>query len=261
MPDTTQQLSRRTALAAKLTSGVDARLKDGRALATDPARMGELKARAEDVLVARPESREAQLLLDTANRALDYRPPAEKVPAPADPALTVVSAWTGGDSTTAVSRAQACRTSSPRCAKLTEQLARATELFKRLEALQESELLELVRLDRGIGSGAQSPLGKQAGVRLAAVLTPRATGAAARKTWREAMETARKILEGDADNALARNVLREGREAADALFGRCYVGGSRRRRRGRSAKKVVEMLPPEDGLHRKAKKLLERGRR
>ncbi len=257
VPETTQQLSRRTELQKRLNVVVDQRIKDGRALLGERGKARELKALAEDVLAARPNDRDALNFLETANRALGWKAPVDKPPDPGDPAAEVISLWTGGDGTAAFAKADACAGASARCAKLKEQITRATELSKKLESLEEAELLEAVRLDKSIGGGTQSPGGKQAGVRLAAVLTPKASSAAARKQWGPAMAIARKILEGAPNDVTAKNIVSDGKNAAEELYRRCYVS---RQSTPEDAiplcKEVVEMLPEGDALREKAERLI-----
>ena len=260
VPETTQQLTRRQALQTRLGKVADERVKEGRALLGNRARMKELKALAEDVLAARPNDRDGLTFLETANRALGWKAPVAAPADPGDPANEVISLWAGGDTTAAFSKADACSAASPRCAKLKEQSVRATDLLKKLESLEENELLELVRLDKALAGGAQSASGKQAGIRLAAVLTPRASSAAARKQWGAAMAFARKILEGDPGNVTAKNIVSDARSAAQELFHRCYVS---RQATPEDAiplcKEVVEMLPEGDPLREKAERLIKGG--
>jgi hypothetical protein len=223
----------------------------------DRGKMRELKALAEDVLAARPNDRDALQFLDTANRALGWRPPVEKPPDPGDPAAEVIALWAGGDSTGAFAKADLCEAKSPRCGKLKEQMAKVTPLFKRLESLEEGELLDAVRLDKAIGGGQQSASGKQAGVRLGGVLLPKASSAAARKQWGGAMALARKILEGDPGNVAAKNIVSDGMSAAEELYKRCYV---QRQSQPEDAiplcREVVEMLPEGNDLRGKAERLI-----
>jgi len=261
VPESTQQLTRRNELQQRLGKVADERLKQAKALAGDRTKMRELKALAEDVLAARPNDRDALNFLETANRALGWRPPVEKPPDPGDPAVEVISLWAGGDSTGAYAKAELCEEKSPRCAKLKEQISKLQPLFKRLESLEEGELLDAVRLDKAIGAGQQSATGKQAGVRLAAVLTPKASSASARKQWGAAMAISRKILEGDAGNATAKNIISEGRAAAEELYKRCYV---QRQTDPTEAiplcREVTEMLPEGDELRRKAEGIIQGSR-
>lgn len=258
VPEATQQLTRRNELQQRLVKVADERLKQARALANDRSKMRELKALAEDVLAARPNDRDALNFLDTANRALGWRPPVEKPPDPGDPAVEVISLWAGGDGNGAYAKAELCETKSPRCGKLKEQIARVQPLFKRLESLEEGELLDAVRLDKAIGGGQQSATGKQAGIRLGAVLTPKASSASARKQWGAAMAVSRKILEGDPGNPAAKGIISDGRAAAEELYKRCYV---QRQTDPTEAiplcREVTEMLPEGDELRGKAERILK----
>jgi hypothetical protein len=95
-------------------------------------------------------------------------------------------------------------------------------------------------------------------VRLGGVLLPKASSAAARKQWGYAIATANKILEGDPSNTAAKNIVGDGRQAAQELFQRCYVGRQSTPEESLPlCKEVVEMLPEGDELKEKAKRLLE----
>lgn len=261
VPDTTQQFGRRNDLRTRIGKVADARLVEARPLALqtkDKEKMRKLKALAEDVLAARPQDRDALAFLDTANRVLgakEYVPPP---PDPGDPSAEVISRYAAGDATGAFGKAEACAGANQRCQKLKEQISDVVALLKKVESMEENELERTVKLDRAISGGRQTPVGKPAGVRLAALLLPKASSAAARKQWGYAMSTAKKILEADPGNPNAQSIVSDGRQAASELFQRCYVGRVTTPDDSIPlCKEVVQMLPEGDELRGKAQRILD----
>jgi hypothetical protein len=168
--------------------------------------------------------------------------------------------YAGGNAAGAFSSAEGCAASSARCAQLKQQIAEVTALLKKVEALDADELEHVVKLDRSIAGGKLTPLAKSAGVRLAALLYPKASSAAARKQWGYAMTTARKILEGDPNNDGAKGIVADGRAAANELYQRCYVSRAASPEDALPlCKEVIQMLPEGDEIRRKAERILAGG--
>jgi tetratricopeptide (TPR) repeat protein len=260
VPDTSKQYFRRNELDTKLGKLVDDKVKEAQALTSQTAnkdKMRKLKATAEDVLAARPNNRDAQILLSTAERALDAKVVVEAPPAPGDPAVDVVNLYAGGNATGAFAKAEACAGASPRCAALKQEISEVNQLLKKVEGLDAEQLERAVKLDRSIAGGKLSPQGHPAGVRLATALYPKASSAAVRKQWGYAMATARKVLEGDPNHEGAKAIVSDGRSAANELFHRCYVGRASSPEEALPlCKEVVQMLPEGDEIRRKAEHIL-----
>jgi hypothetical protein len=263
VPDTSKQFFRRNELDARLGKGVDDKVKEGQALASNTGnkdKMRKLKALAEDMLAARPQNRDAQLLLQTAERALGAKAVVEAPPDPGDPAAKVIDLYSGGNASGAYAAAEACAGASPRCANLKTQISEVSELMKKVESLEAEDLERLVKTDRAICGGKLSPHAKSAGVRLAALLYPKASSAAVRKQWGYAIATAKKILEGDPNHDGAKAIVADGRAAANELFQRCYVGRAQSPEDALPlCKEVVQMLPEGDEIRRKAERILSGG--
>jgi len=263
VPDASKQFFRRGELDAKLGKAVDDRLKEASPLAyqtKDKEKMRKLKALAEDMLAARPANRDAQQLLSLANSILDAKPIVEAPKDPGDPSARVMNEYAGGNTSGAFALAESCAASNAHCSELKKQISEVKDLFKNLETLEEGDLLHAVRLDRLIAGGKQSPSGKQAGVRLAAVLYPKASSAASRKQWGYALSAARRVLEGDPQHEGAHGVVSEAREAAQELYQRCYVGRAQSPEDALPlCKEVVAMLPEGDELRVKAQRILTGG--
>lgn len=260
VPDSSKQYFRRNELDTKLSKVVDDRVKEGQGLASQTSnkdKMRKLKALADDVLAARPNNREAQILLSTAERALGAKAVVEAPPEPGDPAVDVIALYGSGNAAGAYAKAEACASSSPRCSSLKAQIAEVIELSKKVESLEAEQLERAVKVDRSINGGKLSSLGKPAGVRLAATLYPKASSAAVRKQWGYAISTARKVLEGDPNHEGAKTIISDGRAAANELYGRCYVARQSNPEEALPlCKEVVQMLPEGDEIRRKAERLL-----
>jgi hypothetical protein len=263
VPDTSKQFFRRNDLDTKLGKLVDDKVKEGQALASNTGnkdKMRKLKALAEDMLAARPQNRDAQILQQTAERALGAKVVVEAPPDPGDPAVKVIELYSGGNASGAYAAAEACAAASPRCANLKTQISEVGELMKKVESLEAEDLERLVRTDRAICGGKLSPHAKPAGVRLAALLYPKASSAAVRKQWGYAIATAKKILEGDPNHDGAKAIVSDGRAAANELYQRCYVGRAQSPEDALPlCKEVIQMLPEGDDIRRKAERILNGG--
>jgi hypothetical protein len=263
VPESSKQYARRGELDTKLSKLVDEKVKEAQGLAATPGnkdKMRKLKALAEDLLAARPQNRDAQALLATAERALGAKAAVEAAPDPGDPAAGVIELYVGGNAAGAFSKADECAAQSARCSQLKQQITEVNDLTKKVESLDADQLEHIVKVDRAICGGRLSPLGKPAGVRLAALLYPKASSAAVRKQWGPAMQMARRILEGEPNHEGAKGIVADGRTAANELYQRCYVGRTTSPEDALPlCKEVIQMLPEGDDIRRKAERILSGG--
>jgi hypothetical protein len=258
----TQQLQRRDEVQAKQAEVFKLRAVEARDLATSPGdlvKMKRLKAVTDDMLVARPDDRDALELKAVAERALHHKDgPVVELPKD-DPGLAVQKRYALGDMTGAATAAAECTAAAASCGSLASKLEELSGLLKRLEALQGNELDRALRLDREIaGSRSGSPQGKQIITRIGAVYYPKASAARGRGDWQAAMEFALKVVDADAGHAGAGAIVAEGKEKARDLYLRCYT------QRAASPEEAVplcneaiKMLPPGDDTRTKAEKVLE----
>jgi tetratricopeptide (TPR) repeat protein len=259
-PDT-QQVTRRDELQLKLAALFKQRLLEGGALAQSAgelAKMKKLKSLAEDLLVMRPEDRDALELKASADRAL--RPKTEHVVEllKDDPGLNVQRLFVHGDTGAAMAAAAACAAEAESCRSLEAKLSELNGLLKRLESLQGPELDAAVRLERAISGGKPTPQGKPLATRLGAVNYPKASAARAKGEWPLAMSYALKVIEVDPGHTGAAAIVSEGKEKARELFLRCYqLKETNPEEAVPLCNDVVRMLPAGDSQRQKAEKVLE----
>jgi hypothetical protein len=256
----TQQVARRDALQTRQAEIFKARILEAQGLAQagGDAKMRKLKALAEDLLVARPEDRDALEFKSIADRALRIRV-AEKVEVPVDdPALKVQSTYAGGDAAAALAGAAACAAESASCRTLEGKMSELNGLLKRLETLQPAELETALRLDRQIAGGKSSPQSKQIATRIGAVFYRKASAAKVVGDWAQVMQNALKVLDAEPAHAGAQSMANEGRERARELYLRCY---QQRQTEPEQAvplcNEVISMLPPGDSQREKAEKVIQ----
>lgn len=256
----TQQLNRRDTLQLKLGEVFKSRIAEGGSLAQsgDPAKMKKLKALAEDLLVVRPDDRDALEFKATADRFL--RPRTDKpVELPKDdPGIRVMQLYAGGDSGGAMAAAAACAAEAESCKSLEAKMSELNGLLKRIEGLQPNELEAALRLDRSITGGRSSPQAKPIATRIGAVFYPKASNARAKADWPLTMQYALKVVDADPGHTGAAAIVSEGRGRAHELYLRCY---QQKQTEPESAaplcRDVVAMLPPGDPERTKAENVLQ----
>jgi hypothetical protein len=164
MKTTTQENAVRAAKNA-LDERITERLVAARALmpfANDLGKMEELKAIVDDILVARPDDRDAKELQRSADTAIlrIKNPPTTQAP-PDRPWVEVQQRFKNGDASGALSLAQACANKHAPCRQLEQQIQEFDAKSKKLESLNENDLIGLYALDKKIAGGESSDLSKQ----------------------------------------------------------------------------------------------------
>jgi tetratricopeptide (TPR) repeat protein len=257
----TQQINRRDELQSKLQGVFKQRVIDARDLASSPgdvAKMKKLQKLAEDLLLVRPEDRDALEYKALADRSLRPHGP-EHVELPHDdPGLEVQKLFAQGDATGALKAAHECAGAADSCRVLGGKIEEFNGLLQRVEALQAGELDTALRLERAISGIKATPQGKPIHTRLAAVYYPKASAARAKADWPAAMEHALKVVDADPGHAGGSAIVAEGREKAHDLYLRCYTQrASNADEAAPLCAEAVRMLPPGDSTREKAERVLE----
>ena len=257
----TQQLARRDELQAKLLAVCKQRLLEARDLASAPgdlAKMKKLKTLADDLLVVRPEDRDALEYKGIAERALHPHGPVVQELPHDDPGLEVQRRFALGDSSGALKAAGECAGEADSCRSLAAKMEELKALLQRIEALQGNELDAALKLERAISGGKNTPQGKPIHTRIAAVFYPKASAARGRGDWPAAMEHALKVVDADSGHAGASAIVAEGREKARDLYLRCYTQkATNPEEAGPLCREAINMLPPGDPTRVKAENVLQ----
>ncbi len=255
----TQQLQRREDLQNKLEAAFKQKLVEAQGLARgDSASMKKLKALAEDLLVVKPEDRDALEYKATADRALRGTKVVEAPIAKDDPGLEVRQRYVNGDASGAFAAAQACAGESNTCKDLQDKMSDLNALLKKLETMQIGELENAQRLERAISGGKPTPQGRPIGTRIAAWYYPKASAAKVQGNWVLAMQNALKVIDADPAHTGGQAIVNEGRERARELYLRCYQQKIPAPEEATPlCNEVVQMLPPGDPQRVKAEGVLE----
>lgn len=254
---TNQELALRNAKEA-LETKIGEKLGEARNLtpfASDLAKMEQLKAITEDILVARPEDREATELKKVAETAI-YRikNPSIAPPPPDTPWLEVHQRFKNGDASGALSLAQACANKHAQCRQLEGNIKDFEAKSKRLEDLNENELIALYELDKRIAGGSSSDLSKPVRTQLVSKLFVKASQAKTTGNWSRAIDYARKVLQADPAHAGAQALVNEARNQAREIYLRGYqLKESNPDEAIKLFKDVMNMTPPDDENHQKAR--------
>jgi tetratricopeptide (TPR) repeat protein len=254
---TTQEAAVRTAKDA-LDAKVVEKLAEARGLlafASDLQKMEQLKALCEDILVARAEDREASELKKQAETAI-YRikNPTIAPPPPDTPWLEVSARYKNGDSSGALSLAQACANKHAQCRALESSIKEFEAKSKRLEELNENDLIALYELDKKIAGGSSSELSRPLRTQLVSKLFVKASQAKTTGNWSRAIEYARRVLQADPGHVGAQSLVNEARNQAREVYLRGYqLKESSPDEAIRLFKDVMNMTPPDDDNHQKAK--------
>lgn len=249
--------SARDALDAKVVEKM-AEARGLLAFASDLARMEQLKAIAEDILVVKADDREASELKKTAETAI-YRikNPTVAPPPPDTPWLEVSQRFKNGDSAGALSLAQACANKFSQCRALEGQIKDFEAKSKRLEDLNENELIALYELDKKIAGGSSSELSRPVRTQLVSKLFVKASQAKTTQNWQRAIEYAKRVLQADPSHTGAAAILSEARKQAHEVYLRGYqLKETSPDEAARLFKEVMTMTPPDDEDHQKAKRWL-----
>lgn len=254
---TTQENALRTAKDALEAKSLE-KLAEGRALmaaASDLQKMEQLKAISEDILAVKPEDREAAELKKQAETAI-YRikNPTVAPPPPDTPWLEVQQRYKNGDSSGALSLAQACANKFAQCRNLEAQIKEFETKSKRVEELNENELIATYELDKKIAGGSSSELSRPLRTQLVSKLFVKASQSKTTGNWSRAIEYARKVLQADPAHVGAQALVNEARNQAREVYLRGYqLKESSPDEAIRLFKDVMNMTPPDDDNHQKAK--------
>lgn len=245
-----------------LNTKTSEKLVEGRqltAFASDLTKMEQLKAIAEDVLLVREGDREASELKKQAETAI-YRikNPTIAPPPPDTPWLEVQQRYKNGDSSGALSLAQACANKFAQCRALETQIKEYDTKSKRLEDLNENDLIALYDLDKKIAGGTSSENSRPLRVQLVSKLFVKASQAKTTGNWNRAIEYARRVLSADPGHVGAQALVNEGRNQAHEVYLRGYqLRESSPDEAVRLFKDVMSMTPPDDENHTKAKSRIQ----
>lgn len=253
---TTQENAVREAKNA-LDTRFSERLAEARGLlpfASDLQKMEQMKAIVDDLLEARPEDREAKELQKTADTAIyKIKNPTIAPPPPDRPWVEVQQRFKNGDATGAMSLAQACANKYAPCRQLEAQLKEFDAKSKKLESLNENELIGLYALDKKIAGGESSDLSKQIRTQLVSKLFVKASQAKTTGNWSRAIDLARKVLEADPAHVGAQALVNEARAQAREVYLRGYqLKDTQPDEAIRLFKDVMNMTPADDEYHQKA---------
>ncbi len=254
---TNQEIALRNAREALETKVTD-KLGEARGLmafASDLAKMEQLKAMSEDILVVRADDREATELKKQAETAI-YRikNPSVAPPPPDTPWLEVHQRFKNGDASGALSLAQSCASKHGQCRTLEANIKEFEVKSKRLEDLNETDLIGLYELDKRIAGGSSSDLSKPVRTQLVSKLFVKASQAKTTGNWSRAIEYARKVMQADPAHAGAQALVNEARNQAREIYLRGYqLKESNPDEAIRLFKDVMNMTPPDDENHQKAR--------
>ena len=254
---TTQEAALRSAKDA-LDAKTTEKLAEARGLAasaSDLAKMEQLKALCEDILLVRVDDREASELKKAAETAI-YRikNPSVAPPPPDTPWLEVQLRYKNGDSSGSLSLAQACANKHAQCRALEENIKEFEAKSKRLEELNENELIAAYELDKKIAGGSSSELSRPLRTQLVSKLYVKASQAKTTGNWSRAIEFARRVLQADSGHVGAQALVNEARNQARDVYLRGYqLKESSPDEAIRLFKDVMNMTPPDDDNHQKAK--------
>lgn len=254
-----------TAQEAALKAAKDAldakwaeRLAEARTLAaagSDLAKMEQVLAWTTDLLVVRPDDREAAELKKQAETAIfRIKNPTVAPPPPDTPWLEVNQRFKDGDAAGALSLAQACATKHAQCRTLEAQIKEFDAKSKRLEDLNETELIALYELDKKIAGGSSSDLSRPLRTQLVTKLFMKASQAKSARNWSTAIDYARRVLQADPGHVGAQALLKSGHDEAKDVYFRGYqLRETSPDEAMRLFKDVMSMTPADHEYHQKAK--------
>jgi hypothetical protein len=271
--DTQQQYERRDKLKALLDAKVDAKVKEAQSLLGsqgDRSKMVALKEMAEDLLAVKADHREGLEYKKTAEDAIDRldhptvcafgKEPNGACKAPPRPDLAVQERFKTGDQSGAFAMAQSCAAKSPQCKGLQDQIKDFMDRFKKLESLSPGELVQLLAMDKKICGSGSSPMAKTIGVRISGNFLRKASSCKAKGDWACAATNAKTVLDADPGNIEAQSIASEAKNHAKDLYMRAYsVKETDPDEAAKLFKQVLDMTPPDDEYHQKAKQRLSKG--
>ncbi len=258
----TLQQERREKLRQELDKAIDQKVTEAAQLVastTDREKMVQLQTMAADVLAAQPDQRDAKGFKETADKAInliDHPPP--KAVGPDMSHLEVQQIFHDGDQAGAMAKANACAGRNIKCKHLMQLIQEFNEKNKRLESLNSSELLALLKLDKEIAGGQPSALAKPIITRAVTANYTKASNCRAKGDWGCAMQYAKQVLEADPGHIGAQTIVADARNESKQIYLRAY------QLKGESPedaivlfKQVLAMTPKDDEYHEKAKNQIE----
>ncbi len=256
---TTTQESKLADLRSELDTKTGDTLGEARqllAFASELAKMEQLKAMCEDMLVVREGDREISELKRQAEQAIERIKNPAAAPVVADTPWTDVSSrFRNGDAAGALSLAQACANRYAQCRQLEAQIKDFESKSKRLDSLSETELVALFQLDRKISGGQSSELSRPVRTQLVSKLYVKASQAKTTQNWVRAIEYARKVLEADGSHTGAQAIVSEVRAQAKDVYLRGYqLKDTNPDEAIKLFKDVINMTPADDESHQKSKR-------
>ncbi|ATB34509.1 FHA domain-containing protein [Melittangium boletus DSM 14713] len=220
------------------------------------------KAITDDILVAIPTHRDAKVINEQAARLIGIRdapPPPPVAPPTVKPWDQAVERFRDGDLNGAMAMANACAGRSPQCKTLMTSLTDFGNLYKKVEELDVKGLSRLMDLDKKITNGRSSKLIGNAGKRAANLFYKMASSAKVAGQWGRAMENAQRALQADPGHVGASAIVTEMRgKAKDVYWGAYAIKDSSPEDALPKFRDVVNMTPPDDELHQKAKVWVEK---
>lgn len=247
----------RAALVEQLEARMVAKAAQARGLLAPPAEMTKLeqvKAIADDLLIAKPEDREAIELKRQAEATMArLRNPSVAAAVVETPWVEVHNRFRSGDASGALSLAEACATKQAQCRTLESEIKEFNTKLKSLEQLPDGDLFALFELDRKIAGGQSSELSKQIRTRVAASFYLKASQAKTTGNWAKAIDNSRRVLQAEPTHPGALNLLSEARNQARDVYLRGYqLRDSTPDEAARLFKEVLSMTPKDDEFHQKA---------
>ncbi len=249
--------TKRAELTEQLQAKVNAKAAEARGLLAPPldaSKLDQVKAIADDILVARPDDREATELKRQAEAALQrLRNPGVAPAVVETPWVEVQNRFRAGDPSGALSLAEACAAKAAQCRTLDAEIKEFNSKLKSLEQLPENDLYALFELDRKIAGGVSSDQSKPIRTRVAAVFFLKASQAKTTGNWAKAIDHSRRALQAEPTHPGAVNLLSEARSQAKDVYLRGYqLKDSTPDEAARLFKEVISMTPKDDEYHQKA---------
>lgn len=226
----------------------------------DASKYEEAVAITEDLLEAWPDDRDARTLNEDARVKLR-----ECTKSAAPPRAVVPKLWEDGtrmyiegDLPGALASFNACASGNSTCKQRAQLAGEFAALYKKLDDLDANGLTKLLTLDKKIGDGRTSKMGRFAGTKAANIYYKSATAAKTTGTWGRASDYAEKALDADPNHVGARALLEEMKQKAKDLYLQAYANmHTDPDDSAAKFKDVVSMTASTDPYHQKAKARLQ----
>jgi pSer/pThr/pTyr-binding forkhead associated (FHA) protein/tetratricopeptide (TPR) repeat protein len=221
----------------------------------DLAVQEKVKAIAEDILAAHEDDHDAAEIKKSAETTIyAIKNPTYVPPPPETPWVEVQSRFKTGDSSGALSLAQACANKNPKCRDLEAQIKEWDSKSKKVEDLSEGDLIGLFELDKKIAGGSSSEQSRPIRTQLVTKLFMKASQLKTTGNWSRATEYARKVLAADPNHAGAQALVNDARTQAKDVYLRGYqLKETNPDEAIRLFKDVLNMTPADDDYNQKAK--------